>query len=533
MGKTSIEIFGGINTIGGNKICVKASNDTAILLDFGMDFGVSKAFTDSFLKLRDKEYIIDGLSIDMLPMPTGILVNLYRQDLMLHSQDDLKDAFNITYTYNAVPLITEVALSHVHTDHMGLIRYLNSKIKLVLGTTSYALLEHFNAIAKENSSFRGVNECKLVYKTDKGKTVYDDKAENKERPYEALADGQITKVANGGMDLCFYETDHSIPGAGGFLLLDNASKKKIVYTGDIRMHGPLAAKAQAFIDAAREFKPDVLIIEGTRLGRDADDINLPDELSVKNEIIGILKKIKSSGQKSLIFFECSGRDVWRFQTFYEAAKAVDRKLVIDADIYLLIEACQKAGIPGLSSIDLKNVYIYLYKANTGMYQPKDYSKCIEMAEALTDPITSADDPKYKRFNFKLRNFLKAEDIRAHPELYVMYLSFFSLNELPDLRPPKDSHYIKSMSEPFDDEAIIDDRKRSNWLEKFGIPEPNCHQVHCSGHADPDTLKKIIISIAPKVVIPVHTLHPEMFQTMGLPATIKVKLLKTGEKFEIP
>ena len=533
MGDTTIEIFGGLNVIGGNKICITASNDAAVLLDFGLDFSINKKFTDSFLKLREKEFVLDGLFVGLLPKPSGTLVNLYRKDLMLHCKNNLLEAFGIDYTPEAMPIVTDVAISHVHTDHMGLIRYIHGSINLVLGTISDALLDHFTIVNKATSLLRDVKAYKSFFKLVGGKIVVDD--DETTRNVTKLDNGQSTDVANGGINIQFFETDHSVPGAGGFLLQDKESGKKIVYTGDIRVHGPLGAKAQAFIAAAKEFEPDVLIIEGTRLARKGEESYYDDEESVKNKIFEILDDINKTNDNALVLFECSLRDVWRFKSFYEAACMAGRKLVVDADIYLLIAACQKAGVPEVSSIDLNNVLIYLFKAGSFSYANKDYSYNPEIVAAFTDPNIKlkAGAGKYNALNFKMHEHVKAEDIRNDPGKYVMYLSFYSLNELPDLRPPQGSHYIKSMSEPFDDEAAIDDQKRLNWLEAAGIPEENRHQVHCSGHADPETIKSIITTIAPRVVIPVHTEHPEMFLEMGLPATIDVKLLETGEKFVIP
>ncbi|MEX2682325.1 MAG: hypothetical protein Q6373_012060 [Candidatus Sigynarchaeota archaeon] len=530
MAKTTIGFFGGVNAIGGNKICLQAANDRAIMLDFGIDYSMTKKFTDMFLKLRDSEYILDALSIGLIPRPEGVLKSIYREDLMLHVAGDLKSVFGISFDFAEKPAVTEVAVSHLHGDHIGLIKYMHSSINPIYGTTSARLLDHFNQMSKANSQLRGVNEYKLMY-TLAGKQVVVKQVEGTRKSIE-LAAGEWKAVAAGGFDISFLETDHSIPGAGGFLLQDKETGKRIVYTGDIRMHGPLSSQARAFVIAARDFKPDVLVIEGTRLERGEKTMYFQDEASVMAEIERILASLKGSIRKEMVFFDCSGKDVWRFQSFYQAAKAAGRKLVIDADVYMLINACKQAGIAGLSSIDLDDVLIYLYKAGTGTYDPKDYSRTPDIANAFKDPAKANENAIYKRINLSYRHHVKAAEVRAHPEKYVMYLPFYSLNELPDLRPPEGSHFIKSMSEPVDDEGEISDDKRMAWLERFGIPEENVHSAHCSGHASPDALEWMVREIKPIRVFPVHSLNPDLYEKMDLPKATTVVLPKLGEEYDV-
>jgi len=417
----------------------------------------------------------------------------------------------------------------LHTDHSALIRYLHSKIKLVTGKTTAILFDHFNLVSRANSSLRGVNECKMVYsKGENGEIEYDEKAEAVSRQTIQLEDKATTFVAGDGLAATFIETDHSVPGAGGFLIRDTGTGAKIAYTGDIRMHGN-GSKAKHFIDAARNFEPDVLITEGTRVGRKHDEKNLPSEADVKRELMEYLKTVD---QEKMIFFDCSARDVWRFITFQDAAKEIGRHLVIDADIYLLLERCKNMGVPGTETINVNDMFIYINKASSGMYRPQDYSYSQEIVEAFTDPARKNDKgAKYTKLDFSLRPNVKAKDIRDHPENYMMFLPFFSMNELPDLHPPEGSCHIKSASGPYDDEGKIDEDKKDEWLKLFGVT--NRFQVHCSGHASQEAIKEMIETIAPKIVIPVHTEHANMFKKLMKDNTKSaLKMLEHGVSYII-
>ncbi len=530
MAKTTIGFFGGVNVIGGNKICLQAANGSAIMLDFGVDYGITKKFTDAFMKLRESEYILDALSIGLIPRPEGVLKCLYRQDLMLHVSADLKSVFSIPFDFADKPVVTDVAVSHLHGDHIGLMKYLHSSINPIYGTTSASLLDHFEKMSKAGTSLRGINEYKLQYKLD-GTNIVADSVDGERKPTK-LAPGERGSVAKGGFEISFHETDHSIPGAGGFLVKDTKTGKRVVYTGDIRMHGPLESQARAFVQAAKDFKPDLLVIEGTRLQRGDRVAYHQDEASVQAGIEDILKKVGKEAGEKVVFFDCSGKDIWRFQSFYRAAKAAGRRLVIDADVFMLIEACKKAGIAGLASINLDDVLIYIYKARTGLYEPSDYSYSNDIATAFTDPAKATEKTKYKRINLSIRPSVKAEDVRTHPGRYLMYLSFFMLNELPDLRPPEGSHFIKSMSEPVDDEGDLSDEKRAAWLERFGVPRDNFYSAHCSGHASPDALEWMVREIKPVHVFPVHSLNPDLYEEMNLPKGTTVVLPKLGAEYEV-
>jgi ribonuclease J len=62
----------------------------------------------------------------------------------------------------------------------------------------------------------------------------------------------------------------------------------------------------------------------------------------------------------------------------------------------------------------------------------------------------------------------------------------------------------------------------NWLCHFGI---KFEQIHCSGHADVEGVKRMAETINPEIVIPVHTEAPEEFKRFCK----KVVLPERGKK----
>jgi len=137
---------------------------------------------------------------------------------------------------------------------------------------------------------------------------------------------------------------------------------------------------------------------------------------------------------------------------------------------------------------LEEFDIFLPRSSWGVYEERDYYK-------------------WQRKFLKYSNAIKAEDIRKQQSKYMLYMEFFDLTELLDIKPCNGSVFIHSLTEPFNEEMEIDFKRMLNWLKKFNIP---LKHAHASGHADGKQLKKIAEEIKPKVLFPVHTEKPEMF-----------------------
>jgi ribonuclease J len=99
-------------------------------------------------------------------------------------------------------------------------------------------------------------------------------------------------------------------------LIIHTSSGTIVYTGDFRFHGRRGKETTAFMEACQESKPDLLIIEGTRI----DEANSKTETDV-DEICNI-----ATNAKDLSVCNWSIRDTDRMLSFLNAAKKMNKKL---------------------------------------------------------------------------------------------------------------------------------------------------------------------------------------------------------------
>ncbi len=358
------------------------------------------------------------------------------------------------------PEFHAVFVSHAHADHAGYLELIDPSIPVYLGSGTRELL-------------RAIETSTPMRYGDHAWRVLDDR-----RP-----------VRVGRVEVVPYPVDHSVPFAYGFLV--RTSEGTVVYTGDFRHHGPRAVDTHAFFRAAAEERPEALVIEGTRAGPDSRR-NLSEE-GVRREVDRLLER-----HRSLTLACTYPRDVDRLSTLYSAARAAERTLLVSPRTAHLLVSVAPLLPPGTVPV----------------------------------PGTAADLKVYGRKRKRtylwerpfLEEALSSEEVRAHGRNYLLSLDLVHFPELIDLRPPKGSPFIHSMSEPFSEDDI-NDRVMHNWLDHFGLV---FHQMHASGHASASELFEIVRSVRPSVVYPVHTEHPEAF----VEAVSGVRLPELGRAYPI-
>jgi ribonuclease J len=112
------------------------------------------------------------------------------------------------------------------------------------------------------------------------------------------------------------------------------------------------------------------------------------------------------------------------------------------------------------------------------------------------------------------NKVDCRDISIHQDELIFYCNDFQLQQLIDIRPDENSSYIRSSTEPFDDEMILDEMRVKRWLAHFGLitdEKSQWHQTHVSGHGSGDQIRKVVEGSAAKCLIPIHTEHEEYYK----------------------
>jgi len=494
---TSITIYDGANTIGGNKIYVE-ENGKGVFLDFGMNFKKYHYFFQEFLKERSSRGLYDLIQLDLIPK-----LNIYREDLIPHDLD--------LSSYPKLN-IEAVLVSHPHMDHFGNIGLLKKDIPIIASPMSFALIKGmadssnltlnlevaFYSKKTQGISDKIIKSLKGAYKT---RTLictesYPDSLEYflttniKNAPDKKT--GELKPLECGGLcdlsanstqfDITCYEVDHSIYGSSGYILSGDTT---IAYTGDFRLHGKNADKSERFIKKAKN--ASILIIEGTRTSR--EDVDQSEE-EVYDNCLNVIQEAKG-----VVVADFSARNFERLELFEKIAKMSNREVVLPAkQVYLLKALEQVDGIDRTSEILVFDEY--------------------------------KSGKKYWEENFLKNqlNYIDPKNIADSPEHYILCFSLYDIKHLLDIKP-QNGTYIYSSSEAFEEESEFDFIRLNNWLKHFGFEVHGFEIIeklgqqkpefikgfHASGHAAKSDLMRAIETIDPDYIIPVHTENPSWFK----------------------
>lgn len=489
---TSITCYGGVNTIGGNKILVE-DKGVRIFLDFGMNFQEQQSFFTEFMPMRKCMCVKDLITLGLLPDIKG----LYREDYCKHMKLD-------TDSKNSADA---VIVSHAHMDHIGYIHFLRKNISVYVSPETKAVMNLFditgagtyNDYCKFNPTFEFIPK-----KSGEGLKKRTAREGLEERQVKTFTFEKPFKV--GHIEITPYRVDHSLPGATGFII--KTSDKVICYTGDLRFHGRHKDWTDKFVDACSKAKPDVLLAEGTRI----KEKGAVTEDYVESESTKLISKTKG-----IVIANLPLRDTDRLLTFYKTAVDNKRKLVIESRQALLLDLLKAEGVKDLPTPQDENIRVFFPRREWGLIGRTDIPY-----EHIKSEYEDWEQPYLES-----KNAVTAEELNKNQDKYILFMNSFQLNNLLDILPVKGSVHIRSICEPFSEEMELDEKRVKNWLRKFNL-YPS-HQIHASGHAAGPHLLAMVEKIKPKTLIPIHTEHAKIYQK-EYPKTTKI--VKKGEKIEL-
>jgi ribonuclease J len=448
-----VTFYGGVHEIGGNKILLQ-DRDTRVFFDFGFSFAKEEKYFSGFLCPRAVNKAGDHLELGLIPKLKGLYA---------------KDALQGTKIQYQEPEIDGLVLSHAHFDHVGHLNFVDEKIPVYCGEGTKVIL---SAVEESSQSRLGEHE------------------------YRTFRTGETIRV--GSVEILPIHVDHSIPAAYGFVIC--TSEGTIAYSGDLRVHGPLASMTRDFVDKARESDVQLMISEGTRVApRESHAIH--SEARVKEESSRIV-----ANASKLVVASFYSRDVDRFKTFYDVAQENDRKLVIPIKLaYLLHRLHDDPHLDLPDAMSDETIVLYKKRKRSGQYRATDYY-------GWERPfLDKAEDFRYLR-----KNQSKA----------IFNLDLTGFTELIDIQPAAGGEFIHSMSEPFSEEDIKP-KVLSNWLNHFGL---RFNQVHASGHCSSGDLSQLLARIHPKMIVPIHTEYPQLFKARF--KKHQVQLVQEGEALQL-
>ena len=472
---TSITFHGGVNDIGGNKFLVE-DKGTKIFMDFGMSFSQEGQFFSQFLNARTSNSLIDMFDLGILPKIKG----LYRRDYARHMGFDGDEETEID----------AVLLTHAHVDHCAYISFLRPDIPIYCSEESKLIMQNFDETGSDQ--YLTLKERFQIYENNKGEIsrATGDKVKVPRR-IETFESGKEFSIDSINVEPL--PVDHSIPGVHAFIL--HTSSGSIGNTADLRFHGRRKDDTENFVKRCAESDLDLLLCEGTR-------IDVPPsitEYDVESEVAKIV-----NDTKQLVICGYPIRDLDRLMSFYIAAKNTNRYLVIDMkQAYLLKLFDESANLKGhYPSPTDKNIKVYIQRGSWGLID-KDIEK-------FTERQLLADYGTWQREFLDYPNAIDYRDVQKNQKDFIFYCSDFRLQDLIDVKPAEGSSYVRSLTEPFNDEMIIKEKQIKNWFVHFGVinREDDWHQVHVSGHGDGEQIKYVIENTNSKKLIPIHTIHDE-------------------------
>lgn len=530
--------YGGVGEIGGNAFLLDDGR-TRILLDAGRRFGAAavedrwdEAFArrpgfgdyfDAFLRARSFAAATDLLALDLVPP----LPSLYRTDLGGQGGPRPVDA---------------LCISHAHQDHFGLLGLIRTDIPVYASPETVATFRNL-----QETSPRGWETDLLdmqlrggvgyVQGRRKGEgarlSVRWRYGEDERGPSRTVSSVSGQEV--GDWMVCHAPVDHSIQGASGFVL-QRKDGFKVVYTGDFRAHGRRPELTERFLRMAED--PDVLLVEGTRVHRASDahghgHARTDSEAAVEREIEGFVAEHEAAHGPGFVGVGYPMRDVDRLLSIWSVARRLGRRLVLQPkQAHLLLTLRQQAGRDDLPDpLADRNLAVYVKAQEKGtvlrrgapLLVGNKATLAMEALDAGPDQwvrlVTSELDEWERRLlgaandGDPIRlddNVITPREVAASPRDYLFTLTYWNMTDLFDVFPEREKArglYIHSQTQPFNDDLELVMFKLHRWVKAFHLEGPR--HTHVSGHADEETLQRIITELRPRTLVPVHSQSPGM------------------------
>ncbi len=437
-----ITAHGGIARIGGNKILIE-DQDARVFLDMGQTFHLlDDFFVDPWMMPRKRFGLRDYLSLGLMPRIPGLY-----EEKKLRGSDMAYEP----------PAFDGIFISHCHFDHIFHLQFVDPDIPVYLGETAKIIIEAWEATSS---------------RIDLG-----------EHDYRTFRTGDTISIH--GLEVEPIHVDHSVPGAYGFVI--HTSGGAIVYTGDLRRHGPHGEMTDDFLEAAIAARPSALVTEGTRMApkETRKDFTEQEVQQQSSEVI-------ANAGEHLVTATFYPRDIDRMRTMYQAATESGREFITSSRTAFLLQALER---------------------DAGLHFPRvfrDYG-----AKAYFRDLA-----RQSKWETQLQDALgdRAVDaafVRDHQAETVLQLDFSHMTELVDVDPAPGGEFIHSKSEPFEEDDL-EDKVLHHWLARFGLRH---RQLHASGHLSRSELETMVREVNADQVIPVHTEHPELFTGLAGKVTL--------------
>jgi ribonuclease J len=346
---------------------------------------------------------------------------------------------------------TALLISHAHKDHYGLMNHINPSCPVWLGFSTRLLIELTNTFADNKWTIHNAHHLKH----DK-------------------------RFKIGDIEVTPYLMDHAAFDAYAFLI--EADGKSLLYSGDFRLHGRKSKIFDWFCSHTKQ-GIDYLLLEGSAIGR--TDKPFPRESELEEEFVTTFKATKGI---NLVFV--SGQNIDRLVTVYRACRRCNKIFLIDFYVANVLKTLNKKAvnhIPFPSRETFPDIKVYYpYSLTKRM---KELGKEAETIYPFTSHKIGKDE--LDKLAGKLVMVVRPS-VQRDLENYVHGFG--------------DGCFIYSMWEGYKTQpgAVKD---FLDFISGKGMP---IKDIHTSGHADLSGLKRMVETVKPKHLVPIHTFEADRY-----------------------
>ena len=337
-----------------------------------------------------------------------------------------------------------ILVSHPHMDHYGMAPYVRPDVPVYIGEDAHNILAAASPYVPHGHAFA---DPRFI--------------ENR------------TPVKIGPFRVTPYLVDHSAFDA--YALLVEADGKRVFYSGDFRAHGRKTRLFEEMI-ADPPGDIDVLLMEGTTIGRNATGEGFTSEMDLEREFVRAFRETRG-----LHFVWTSSQNIDRLVTVFRAAKRTGRVLLIDLYTAVVLEATGRDSIPQSGWADVK-----LYIPHRQRVWIKDRRLFQDLERHKASRVFPEALPGLAKRAVMLFRPMAMNDRGVQAVLDGAGLTY-SLWE----------GYLEQDSS----------RRVMKWLDDHDI---RWQVLHTSGHASVTDLKRFAAALAPRALVPVHSFETSRF-----------------------